>query len=204
MFWGETLKKFAPKSAAHFAAASFLCTIMLLQPLYCFAQEQDQLQLSAEKIEAGLIYNFLKYTEWPPEKMANSPSPLVVCIFGARDPFGGYLQPIEDRTVHQREVKLIHISSKEEAARCHMLFIGEDVASQWPALHDFLANQSVLTVGDFKGFSETGGMIEFNTEDNRIQIWLNIQAVNKARLHIHDSLRRLARLTHLSSTGGTE
>ena len=178
--------------------------VMLLLPLRGFAQDQNQLQLSAQKIKAGLIYNFLKYTEWPSEKIEAPPSSLTVCIFGDGDPLSGYLQPIEDRTVHQRFVKLRHISTVEESAKCHMLFIGSDEEAQWPALHSFLANKSVLTVGDFNGFSRAGGMIEFSAEDNRIQIWLNIEAVSEARLHIYDSLRRLAKVTHPSSTGGAE
>jgi hypothetical protein len=182
---------------------SVLClAVMLLLPLRCFAQDESQLQLSEQKIKAGLIYNFLKYTEWPSEKAAAPASPLVVCIFGAGDPLGGYLQPIEDRTVHQRVVKLQHISAVEEAAKCQMLFISEDTATQWPALHSFLAHKSVLTVGDFDGFSKMGGMIEFGTEENRIRILLNMQAVDESRLHIYDNLRRLAKLTHASSAGG--
>ena len=182
----------------------FFSVVMLLLPLRCFAQEQSQLQLSAQKIKAGLIYNFLKYTEWPSEKMATTPATLVVCIFGTEDPLSGYLQPIEERTVHQHVVKLQHISTVEEAAKCHMLFVGGDEQAQWPALRTFLANKSVLTVGDFNGFSRAGGMIEFSTEDNRIQIWLNIEAVSESRLHIYDSLRRLAKVTHPPSTGGVE
>ena len=182
----------------------FFAVAMLLLPLSCLAQEQTQLQLSAQKIKAGLIYNFLKYTDWPSEKMTETPATLVVCIFGTEDPLSGYLQPIEDRTVHQRVVKLRHISTVEEAAKCHMLFIGSDEEAQWPSLHNSLANKSVLTVGDFNGFSRAGGMIEFSTEDNRIQIWLNIEAVSESRLHIYDSLRRLAKVTHPSSTGGVE
>jgi len=182
----------------------FITAIFML-PLYAFAEEdQNQLQLSEQKIKAGLIYNFLKYTEWPPSKTAGPSSPLDICIFGSEDPLDGYLQPIEGRTVNQRMIKLRHITSVEDAAKCHMLFIGSDEQGQWPALRRSLVNKSVLTVGDFEGFSHDGGMIEFSSEDNRIQIWLNVAAVDEARLHIYDSLRRLAKTTHPSSGGGIE
>lgn len=187
----------------HRKIIAIFTAVMLLLPLRCFAQDDSQLQLSEQKIKAGLVYNFLKYTEWPAGKMTSPSSPLVVCVFGAQDPFGGSLRPIEERTVQQRSVKLRYISTIEESARCNMLFVGRNAAAQWPALHSFLIGKSVLTVGDFDGFTRDGGMIGFNTADNRIQIWLNNEAVGAARLHIHDSLRRLAKLTHPSATGGT-
>ena len=184
----------------HRKILTVLIVAMPLAPLRGYAQEQNHLQLSSQKIEAGLIYNFLKYTAWPREKLPGPSSPLAVCIFGTEDPFSGFLQPIEEGTFHQRAVKLRFISSVAESDKCHMIFIGADEKAQWPALRKFLANKSVMTVGGFDGFSRAGGMIEFSSEDNRIQIWLNVQAVSEAKLHIYDSLRRLAKVTHPSST----
>jgi hypothetical protein len=179
-------------------------TAMLMLPLCSFAQEQSQLQLSEQKIKAGLIYNFLKYTEWPAARFITPSSPITICIFGAEDPFNGYLQPIEDRTVNQRPVKLRHVSRAEDTVTCHMLFIGSDDQAQWPVLRKALDNKSVLTVGDFTGFTQAGGMIEFNTEENRIQIGLNLEAVGAARLRIYDNLRRLAKTTQTPSSGGAK
>ena len=184
-------------------AVVFIAVIFLLPPC-SFAEEQRQLQLSEQKIKAGLIYNFLKYTEWPSAKMADPTSPIIICIFGSEDPFDRHLQPIEDRTVNQRTIAIRHISNTEQMTSCHMLFLSSDEQVQWPVLHRFLADKSVLTVGDFEGFSRSGGMIEFGTQDNRIQIELNINAINAAQLHVHDSLRRLAKTTHTPSHGGAE
>lgn len=165
------------------------------------AHAQTQLQMEEQKIKAGLIYNFLKYTQWPPERSESS-SPLVICIFGAEDPFSGYLRPIEDRTVNQRPISLRHISRIDEASNCHMVFVGKDQQDQWPDLHRSLDGKSVLTVGDFENFASNGGMIEFNTRDNRVQIELNPDAAAVAHLHIYDNLRRLAKTTHAASGGG--
>jgi len=173
---------------------------MFLLPLCAFAQEQNTLQLYEQKIKAGLIYNFLKYTEWPVIKKA--PAPIVVCIYGAEDPFDGYLQPIEDRTVNQRQINMRHVSGREELSVCNLLFVNSSEQAGWPALRDYLANKSILTVGDFPGFSNSGGMIEFDTRNNRVQIELNLQAITAANLHVYDSLRRLAKTTH--SSGGAE
>jgi len=180
---------------------AYLCLAVFMPCLQ--AQAQTSLQLEEQKIKAGLIYNFLKYTKWPPTASGDS-SPLIVCIFSAEDPFSGYLQPIEDRTVNQRQITLRHISKIEDAANCHMLFVGSDEQGQWPALHRSLGGKSVLTVGDFDNFADSGGMIEFDTKDNRVQIDLNPDAASAAHLQIYENLRRLAKTTHATSGGGGE
>jgi hypothetical protein len=181
----------------------FLACLCLAVFMPCLpAQAQNSLQMEEQKIKAGLIYNFLKYTQWPPEAAASSS--LVVCIFSIEDPFSGYLQPIEDRTVNQRSISLRHISRIEDAANCHMLFVGNDEQEQWPALRRSLDKKSVLTVGDFEGFAGNGGMIEFDTKNNRVQIELNPDAASAAHLRIYENLRRLAKTTHAAPGGGEE
>jgi hypothetical protein len=99
---------------------------------------------------------------------------------------------------------LHHISRAEDAANCHMLFLGSDEQDQWPALRHSLSGKSVLTVGDFEGFAGNGGMIEFDTKNNRVQIELNPDAASAAHLRIYENLRRLAKTTHATSGGGGE
>ena len=175
-----------------------LAITLLWTSTAALAQERNELQLEEQKIKAGLIYNFLKYTAWP----ANKTSELVVCILGSEDPFNGYLQPIEGRTVNQKSIVLRHVSSAQDAEKCDMLFIGAAEQAQWPILQKNLSHTSVLTVGDFNGFANDGGMIEFGANDNRIQIDLNSGAVDAAHLRVGEGLRRMAKTTHGQPGGG--
>jgi hypothetical protein len=175
-----------------------LAITLLWTSTAALAQERNELQLEEQKIKAGLIYNFLKYTAWPENKTAK----LVVCILGSEDPFNGYLQPLEGRTVNQKPIILRHVSSAEDAEKCQMLFIGATEQAQWPNLQRNLMHTSVLTVGDFNGFTNDGGMIEFGTNDDRVQIDLNNGAVDAAHLHVAENLRRMAKTTHSQSGGG--
>ncbi len=38
--------------------------------------------LQEQEIKAGLLYNFLKYTDWPPANLARRLFTMTVCIFG--------------------------------------------------------------------------------------------------------------------------
>src|SRR5262245_56282381 len=54
------------------------------------AYAAENLQLVEQQIKAGMLYNFLKYTEWPAGRMPTPGEQVVVCVLGS-DPFGGHL-----------------------------------------------------------------------------------------------------------------
>src|SRR5262245_20863804 len=78
----------------------------------------SNLELQEQEIKAGLLYNFLKYTDWPEASFA-APSVITVCIFG-NDPFNGNLKPMEGRTVNQREITIRQVRDVQGIAGCQL------------------------------------------------------------------------------------
>jgi len=169
---------------------------ILLAALLLGAQvhASDGLQLQEQQIKAGLLYNFLKYTNFPAASFTNA-NIITVCIFGD-DPFSGNLQPIAGRTVNQREIALRTIHDISAAGNCQLLFVNEEEKSRWPQLRAALAGKNVLTVSDFENFATQGGMIEFGHADNHIHVNLNIDALTSAGLRVEDRLLRLVTVVH--------
>jgi hypothetical protein len=180
-----------------FVCALFLLTVANPQSLYA----ADNLELAEQEIKAGLLYNFLKYTQWPAASMEKSSS-MIVCIFGD-DPFGGYLKPMSGRTVNQREITLREVSDIKDTQNCHLLFINADKKELWPELNAFLAGKGILTVSDFSGFVASGGIIQFGRKDNRIHVELNMDAATKAGLTIHERLLKLVTVVRAPSAGNS-
>jgi hypothetical protein len=168
---------------------SWLVAACLVALFSSRAQAEDTLKLGEQQIKAGLLYNFLKYTQWPAASFAQSAS-VNVCIFGG-DPFGGSLKPMEGRSVNQREIAVRQVSEAREIDGCHLLFVNAGQKEHWPALRTYLAGKNILTVSDFDDFSSSGGMIEFGRKDHHITASLNIDAVAAAGLRVEDRLLRL-------------
>ncbi len=178
----------------------YLYRAMLWLVLSASANAAETLQLHEQEIKAGLLYNFLKYTDWPPAGMEKSSS-ITVCIFGG-DPFEGYLEPMAGRTVNQREIALRTIHKIEDAGACHLLFVNAGEKERWPQLLESLQGKPVLTVSDGGGFADAGGAIEFGRKDNHISVNLNMEAVMAARLHVQDRLLKLVTVVHPAAREG--
>jgi hypothetical protein len=171
---------------------SFLCALAACVAATLTAQSpaagQDSANLVEQDIKAGLLYNFLRYTQWP-----QSQSAMVVCVYG-RDPFNGRLAQMSGRTVNQRNIEVRSVRDERETDGCSLLFLPAVEHAYWPRLHAHLERHNVLTVSDFDGFARSGGMIEFTRANNHIGIRVNVDAAEAADLVMQDRLLRLASL----------
>jgi hypothetical protein len=156
---------------------------------------ETSLRLQEQEIKAGLLYNFLKYIEWPAGSGTEASSTATVCIVGT-DPFSGYLQPMAGRTVNQRTIKVRTVHDSGEMESCQLLFVSDGEKENWPQMKKSMDGKGVLTVGDFADFASSGGAIEFGLKDDHINVRLNMDAVAAARLHVEDRLLKLVTVVH--------
>jgi hypothetical protein len=161
------------------------------------ARAQDSVRLAEQDIKAGLLYNFLRYTQWPSAPRADAP--VIVCVYG-RDPFGGRLATMSGRTVNQRPIQVRSVSTNAEIDACSMLFVNAEQRSEWPRLRGHLARRHILTVSDYDGFARSGGMIEFARVNNRVAVRVNVGAAQAADLAVQDRLLRLASVVRSDGT----
>jgi hypothetical protein len=157
----------------------------------CPARADDGVHLIEQKIKAGLVYNFLKYTDWPAERTEGAQAPIVVCLLGG-DPFEGGLQPMAGRSVNEHTIELKSVREAAEFAPCWLLVVSSSEKASWPAWRASLAGKDVLTVSDLDGFAGSGGMIEFTRTDSRIGVKINVASVTAAHLKVEDRLLKLA------------
>jgi hypothetical protein len=108
---------------------------------------------------------------------------------------------MDGRTVNQRLIRISHIHRASDAGSCHMLFVNADESGAWADLHKAIEHKSVLTVSDFPGFVDKGGMIQLDRRDSHIIVELNIDAVTAAHLNVYNSLLKLVTVTHNQSQG---
>ena len=96
------------------------------------------------------------------------------------------------RTVNQRPIELRTVRAADDFVTCSLLVLHADEKSSWPAVQKRIAGKSILTVGDFEGFTAAGGMIAFTRVDNRIGVEINVEAMDVTHLTVQDRLLKLA------------
>lgn len=159
---------------------------------YVYAEEKP-LKLYEQKIKAGLVYNLLKYTTWPPTSAVKAKEQLQVCLFGD-DPFDGYLAPLAGRTAQQSLIFITHVKTLQDITACSVVIIHRSEETRLAELLDFLRRGNVLTISDIAHFALRGGMVEMAKEDDKITLYVNKGAVDRAGLDIPQHMLRLAKI----------
>jgi hypothetical protein len=144
------------------------------------------------QIKAVFLYNFALFVEWPASSFPDSRAPIVIGILG-RDPFDTYLQEaISGEKVNNRLIIIAHYNSVEEIKQCHILFISSSESGRLETHLQALVGRPILTVADFEGFAQRGGMIRFKNENNKVRFRINVEATTSANLTVSSKLLRHA------------
>jgi hypothetical protein len=161
-------------------------------------------------IKVGFVYNFMKFTHWPTELVedhnnsntSDSNEPMTIGIIG-EDPFGKSFDVLKKKLVRGRKIVLrrfqgfeaVQQSSErlEAIQKCHVLFIGSSKEEEVRHIIDLVEDHAVLTIGETKGFIESGGIINFIQEKKKVRFEVNIIAAKHSKLQISSKLLALAR-----------
>jgi hypothetical protein len=146
------------------------------------------------QVKATFLYNFTKFTDWPPRVFASSNAPIVIGIVG-EDPFGKTIDEVVSGEVvggHPLVVKRLH--ADDDLRSCHVLFISRSEKERLPAMLSRLKGSPVLSVGEINGFAEQGGMVNLLLANKTVKIEINQAAAEQADLQISAKLLKLARL----------
>jgi len=162
-------------------------TVIKITLLFCLifnaAHGSDDLEY---KIKAAYLYNFTKFISWP-EKDSET---FNLCIVGS-DPFDGLLASLESKTALNKPIRVHRYEHAKQASGCHILYFDKE---QLPAEIANALPAGTLTVGSHAFFAETGGMIGFVLEEEKIRLHINLKALKRSGLGISAKLIEVSTL----------
>jgi len=139
------------------------------------------------RVKAALLYNFARFVTWP-----DTPAgPFTLCILGA-DPLREHLDILQNKTVHERKLRIMHLTSLAMIDDCQLVYIGSSYTHKLHDVLSLLKVHPVLTVSDIDDFIASGGIIGFRLIDNKVRFEINTDAAVNAGLSISSKLLTLA------------
>ncbi|HEY3486806.1 MAG TPA: YfiR family protein [Gammaproteobacteria bacterium] len=145
------------------------------------------------QVKASLVFNFMHFVEWPEETFKNHSGDIAVCLIG-RDVYGNALRVLQGEVVQGKKltVKTYDEWTANLADSCQVIILSEQGGDNMQEILAFLADKSVLTIGENPEFLQKGGIIRFVIIDDTVQFEVNLATAKQARLVISSKLLRLA------------
>jgi uncharacterized protein DUF4154 len=150
-------------------------------------------------VKAAFVFNFVKYVDWPAGAFADSESPIVIGVLGD-NPFGPTLdRMLQGKAVNGRRIVTRRLARADESKSVHLLFICRSEKERLGQIVNTLNASSVLSVADIEQGVERGTAISFAVEHGRVGFSVNLEAAERAGLHVSSKLLRVAQSVRRSS-----
>jgi YfiR/HmsC-like len=168
-----------------------LLIIGIWLPSFTFAQSEN----TEYEIKTAMMEKYSCFVEWPEETaIDDTTKPFIVTIIG-KNPFGQILDSYyENRTIKDKKVIIILISSIDNIKDCHMLFICGSEKKILTKILEYTKDKPILTISDSQGFAHKGVHINMYNSGNKIRFEINQTAAKESGLYISYLLLNLAKI----------
>ncbi|PWB48034.1 MAG: hypothetical protein C3F18_11770 [Nitrosomonadales bacterium] len=143
---------------------------------------------SEQSVRAAMVFNFLKFTEFPPESIANTEQ-IRLCMAVGDSRQEEALAALSGRKVWGRELAVVHLAGRGDD--CHVLYV--DLRQRWNAAEERRTFLRTLTISAYPGFARDGGMIEIALREDGARFDINLAEGRRAGFRFSPQLLRLAR-----------
>lgn len=178
-------------------AARRFCALLLAAALCgaggAGAAPPDALEL---KVKAAFLFNFAKFTTWPPAKSAAPEAPLYLCVQGASAMAAVLQETVRGRGVGGHPIEVLEATRAGELRRCHIVYVGAGDDGQIASELTALANHGVLSVHE-GSVAQPGGVIRFFLSDGgRVRFEVNTTAATREQLALSSKLLEVAQIVN--------
>ncbi len=141
------------------------------------------------EMHAMMLYNFIKYIQWPTE---NESGEFVVGVMGGDDVFNTLKVWYDGKPKGTKKYVIKKLSAASEAAECAVVYLGKSKSKEFENIKTATVGKPILTITDSYNLGHKGSCINFKVVDGKLKFELNQGSVNGANLKVSGQLSSMA------------
>lgn len=161
--------------------------IFLFSLLVCGSVQAQQ--RPTHEIHAAMVYNFIKYVQWPDESEAGQ---FIVGVIGDDNVYNTLKQWYDGKPKGSKKYVIKKLASSNESGSCHVVYVGKSKNREFDNIKTSTDGKSILTVTDGNGMGHKGSCINFRVVDGKLKFELNQGVVSGSNLKVSSQLSSMA------------
>jgi hypothetical protein len=149
-----------------------------------FAQER-----SIEEIHSMMVFNFIKYVQWPNQDKS---SEFIIGVVGNDEVFNKLNSWYGGKPNGNKTYVIKKFASAQEVTECQILYLDKSKSNEFEAVESKVKGKSTLLVTNKSGLGAKGSCINFRTVDDKLRFELNKHAIEASNLKVSGSLTSMA------------
>jgi len=162
----------------------FLFILLVSAAIGVSAQERP-----VHEIHAAMLYNFIKYVQWPNEGEAGD---FVVGVIGDENVFNTLKLWYDGKAKGSKKYVIRKLASGDEATNCQVVYVGKSKNRDFDIIKTSVTGKSVLTITDGNGMGQKGSCINFKVIDGKLKFELNQAILTGSNLKVSTQLSSMA------------
>jgi YfiR/HmsC-like len=161
-------------------------TVLLLMVAFKGMAQQER---PIHEMHAMMLYNFIKYIQWPNESEGGE---FVVGVMGEEDVFGTLKAWYDGKPKGTKKYVIKKLASAADATGCAVVYLGKSKSREFENVKNATTGKPVLTITDSFNLGQKGSCINFKVVDGKLKFELNQGSVNSANLKVSGQLSSMA------------
>ncbi len=176
------------------ALGLLLCLCAIVTPSR--AAEGDNVTIGSSHLpdlKAAVVVRVLNFVEWRGQTDTEAGLPLRLGVVGE----GRIAEALFDhdgKSVNGRPLEIVAVTSVNEAARCHVLYVKEDEGNVLAEELEMDSLPGVLTFGDSPTFNADGGIIQLSLERGKLVFTISTRHLKDETLFMSSRLLSVAKI----------
>lgn len=159
--------------------------LLAMLPLWASSAVASGETVSEAAVRATLVFNLIKFTEWPAG--ANSGTHLQLCVATLDPEIQAKMEALNALLVRN---KPLLITRYQQQSDCDVIYVN---SRRMVSLLEKHPTRPVLTIGGYAGFLAEGGMVEIDLSGGSPRFDINQAEAKRVGLRFYPQLLKLAR-----------
>jgi len=157
--------------------------------LFVAAQGMAQTERPTHELHAMMVFNFIKYIQWPNEGEGGE---FVVGVMGEDDVFTTLKSWYDGKPKGTKKYVIKKLTSAAEASECSVVYLGRNKNREFENIKNATTGKPVLTITDSGNLGQKGSCINFKVIAGKLKFELNQSSVTGANLKVSGQLASMA------------
>src|SRR5688572_8470093 len=141
------------------------------------------------EIHAAMLFNFIKYVQWPNEGEAGE---FVVGVIGDDNVFNTLNSWYNGKAKGSKKYVIKKLTSADESSSCQVVYIGKAKNKEFENIKTSIGSKSILTITDGNGLGQKGSCINFKVVDGKLKFEMNQGTLTGSNLKVSSQLSSMA------------
>src|SRR5437879_6508503 len=145
----------SPSGGVHPRAVRWIsgvCSLLAGLAFFLMQASAQEYRSGEYELKAAILFNLLKFVEWPASAYSSAEVPTVLCTLG-QDPFGSALNEYSGKGVNGRPLSVRRLQRDDDAHGCHLVYISSSERKVLTDILTTLKGGPILTLGEMDQFA---------------------------------------------------